>query len=231
MSLHLEHCDWKCTSDVYFGTDNEIHVWKIPLLEVNERDFTSLSSEEKLRLSSYRNEQSRTIFYSSRIAMRKLFSTYLHILPEAVNFATREHGKPYLELHNNTTKFEFNLTHSGEQILLAISTQQSVGIDIEAMRTVPNWQRVAKKVFDNNLMKRLLNTANPANEFVKLWTEFEARQKLAGMGVFGSHQQIPGNATIINWQPAPGYHAALAFQTDESIPSICFFEFDTSESG
>ena len=223
MTAYLENCGWKCTPDAHFGTDNEIHIWRIPVRPVFNGGIKLLSAAEKKRLNGFRNNHSKDTFFSSRIAMRKLFSSYLDMPVDSIQFDTRTHGKPCIHLDND--RFEFNLTHSGSLILLAVSNNVEIGIDIEAVRQVTNWKSISRKVFDQKTCSLLLKSENPADLFVRYWTTFESRQKLFGQGVFGDHPSEAESIKTCLFDPAPGYTAAISFQSSQSLPELQFFEY------
>lgn len=224
MTTHLENCEWKCTPDVHFGTENEIHIWRIPVKPVQETELKVLSSDERKRLAEFRNTLSKNIYFSSRIMMRKLFSSYLDLPASDIEIAIHSQGKPYLKMNDNS--LEFNLTHSDTQVLLAISNNGAIGIDVETARPVSNWGKIANKVFDQVFYNSLMNTDKPEKQFISYWTVFEARQKLFGHGVFGSSQQS-NNIKTITFEPEPGFHAALAFEAES--PTISFFSALTTD--
>ena len=226
MTRHLENCNWQCTAEAQFGTDSEIHVWKIPLLPLLDDELFPvdiLSVEEKKRLSKIKNASSRRVFISSRVVMRKLFSGYLGGSPDNIEIDVQPEGKPFLK--NSPARLEFNLSHCGEQILLAIANQTAVGVDIEAIRPVKNWQQIARKVFSESQLEKLDSSPNSSIDFLPLWTEFEAHQKLVGSGVFGRQQQSLVSHETITFSADAGYIAALAFYAAPAYPNISFYDY------
>ncbi|MDQ6812000.1 MAG: 4-phosphopantetheinyl transferase, partial [Actinomycetota bacterium] len=60
-------------------------------------------------------------------ALRDVLAAYLETSPEAIRIVDGAHGKPELagrELH-------FNLSHSGDVGLVAVSRERPVGVDVE----------------------------------------------------------------------------------------------------
>lgn len=223
MTKYLENCQFKFNSGAKFATDNEIHVWKIPATDYTDNTLSDLSGEEKEKLSQLKNPQTKKVFFSSRQAIRKLFSSYLDCPANQLEFAVHKQGKPFLASHDK--KLEFNLSHSADRILLAVSRQGPVGIDIEACRNLDNWQAIARKVFDRPTMEKFLQMKDPEAQFFHFWTEFEAKKKLSGQGIFAQAERADNIETIL-FEPDIGYQAALAFKNQKSAPKLHFYYFD-----
>ena len=88
-----------------------------------------------------------------------------------------QNGKPMLQ----SGKPFFNLSHSGEYVVLAIS-DIDIGLDIEKIRDI-HWPTV-RKVFQESQQDQLENTpkTEQPQQFTKLWTNWEAKLKLSGTG-------------------------------------------------
>lgn len=226
MTTHLENLEWKCTSEAHFGTGNEIHIWRIPSSPVQESELDILSFSEIKRLAEFKNINSKRVFFSSRIAMRKLFSSYLDLTTSEIVIEKHPQGKPYIKQEKKV--FEFNLTHSDNQILLAVSNNREVGIDIEASRQIANWHDIAKKIFDQKTFLSLTQVENPELKFIDYWTAFESRQKLLGLGVFGRSPLKLNLINTISFSPARGFTAALTFLATHPSPDIKFLEYVNS---
>lgn len=78
-------------------------------------------------------------------------------------------------------KIDFNISHSGKYIVVAISEGGRVGIDIEKHR--PMEISLFKKYFDDNEWKEIESSENPNKVFFNLWTIKESAIKCDGRGV------------------------------------------------
>jgi len=79
----------------------------------------------------------RTLWASSRGFLRELLGRYLEHDPRELRFVLGAHGKPALLSPGGTGAVEdlrFNLSHSGDLALVAVSAGQEVGVDIERAR-------------------------------------------------------------------------------------------------
>jgi 4'-phosphopantetheinyl transferase len=101
------------------------------------------------------------------------------IPPEKQVIQRTEKGKPWL---NAESAPFFNVSHSGEWIVVALS-EQNVGVDVERIRT-PVY-RVAKRYFSPKEV-RFLNALDEPDKklyFFDLWTLKESYLKLLGKGL------------------------------------------------
>ena len=117
------------------------------------------------------------------LMLRQILATYLDTAPEALEFEYGKHGKPRLQ---NAGGPEFNLSHSGELLLVAVSEGRSIGVDVE--RVDPRRDRPAT--------------------FYEEWVRREARLKCLGAGLLGELPEEP--VAVENIEVDPGYAAAVA---------------------
>ncbi|MGD2118824.1 MAG: 4'-phosphopantetheinyl transferase superfamily protein [Chromatiales bacterium] len=217
----LETVRWTSTNRAGFGAANEIQVWRLPILPDSGLQLESLSKAEQAQAASLTLDSARTVYISSRIAMRRLFAELLACAPTDIGINRSPEGKPFVAAPK--TDIEFNLTHSGEMILLAISNCGPVGIDVEPKRELRNKLAIANRVFSTEMLKQLHAAGDSDLAFVQLWTEFEARQKIHGQGVFG--EKDDGDIELHQFAPAEQYVASLACQRLPGQASLVFYQF------
>nr|WP_318383454.1 4'-phosphopantetheinyl transferase AcpT [uncultured Enterobacter sp.] len=116
------------------------------------------------------------------LAGRALLSRLFSPLPDILY---SDQGKPMFAGH---PEWWFNLSHSGDDIVLLLSDEGEVGCDIEAIRPRENWRALANAVFSTAEHAELEHT--PAERqlavFWHIWTRKEAMVKQRG----GSAWQI-----------------------------------------
>lgn len=90
--------------------------------------------------------------------------------------AKNENGKPYIQNH---PEFHFNISHSGEWTVLAVSDNE-VGVDIQIIKPIRN--NLAKRFFTRRENQKLeqLNKEEFFTEFTRMWALKEARTKATG---------------------------------------------------
>jgi len=87
-----------------------------------------------------------------------------------------EYNKPYLE-----NEIYFNLSHSGDIVICAISNEQEIGIDIEEMKPINIWE--FDTIFTKNELEIMNNSSHPVFTFYKYWTIKESVIKAIGKGL------------------------------------------------
>lgn len=176
--------------------------------------LATLSAAERQRHASYRRPDDRERFLLARAALRQLLGGWLERPPAAVAIAIGPHGKPHCG-----GAPAFNLSHSGDLILLGFHSASEVGVDVERERSDLDWRPIARRVLPPAAVGDL--EALPAPEqgqaFLQAWCRLEARLKAQGEGLAGLDRGrggggdagTPGDAV---WEVAvpPGYRAAAA---------------------
>jgi len=181
--------------------DDDIHVWffKLAVLLPSLRRFESyLSDEELIRAQAFRFERDRQRYTVFHGAMREVLATYMHVpSPKALHFLQQANGKPYLE------GLEFNLSHSQDDAVLAVSRNTRLGIDVEHTERNVDCLALAARFFHPNEARHLqsLFGLDRQQAFYQYWTAKEAFVKAIGEGVmFG----------------------LSLFQVDIHFPAICW---------
>lgn len=143
------------------------------------------------------------------------------------------HGRP--QLQGEHTRFDANWSHSGDLLLVALGEAIELGVDLEHLRPRPRAMELARRFYHADETARLL--ALPAEArvpfFVRLWCAKEAVLKAHGQGIsFGLEKLVfderdgelrlvacdralgaPEDWQLREWEPQPGYRAALAWRS------------------
>lgn len=114
--------------------------------------------------------------------MRKLLASYAECLPQELTFVFNEFGKPRLEKQKGEPLY-FNLSHSGDIGLLAVSRMGDLGADIENVRPIE--PDVAEEHFSEIELAQLKTMSGDAwlEGFYRCWTRKEAILKAEGCGL------------------------------------------------
>ena len=86
-------------------------------------------------------ERDRHRFVVGRALLRTRLGRYLQREPSTLEFAYGEHGKP--ALRDPTVACHFNVSHSSNAALFAVSCERAVGVDVEHIRDMPDADLVA----------------------------------------------------------------------------------------
>lgn len=161
-----------------------VDVWQIDL---NPPDWETsglplLNDAERARADRYSFPEGRRRSVAARAGVRRVLSRYAGCVPGALQFGYGEHGKPHLLGYPG---LEFNLSHSLEVGVLAVSRDHPVGIDIEAPDRHVEFQSLARRYFSLREVELLqdLKDTRLANTFFRIWTGKEAFIKCLGDGL------------------------------------------------
>lgn len=185
-----------------------------------------LSIEERQRASRFRTDELRHRFMVSRGLMRRVLGGGRCLPPDQLRFTTDDHGKPHLV---NGRETQFNLSHSRDLMLLAVTRGMPVGVDIEQVRRLKDAHGIAHRFFTARESEWLRGRQGSEvdSAFFSLWTRKEAILKATGEGISSGLETIElldaggrflssvshgkqGVWTVQELQPATGFVAALA---------------------
>ena len=143
-----------------------------------------LSKEERARAERLLSHGARERSMRCHGVLRALLGRYLQLDPRALEFSLGEHGKPTLDTPG-AGPLQFNLSHSGELALYAVSDAGAVGIDVETARRRVDELGVAARVLGDAEAKRLraLDPKTRTHEFLRAWVLHEAAIKCRGAGL------------------------------------------------
>ena len=147
-----------------------------------------LSAEEKLKASRFLHDKDRDSYTSRRTALRILLSRYIDIPAAEIEFIAGVNKKPEIKAELNS--IQFNLSHSGDQILIAIS-DTAVGIDIERIDPDFNFTDILKHSFSEQEIEYIEHADNSRKLFFELWTRKEALAKASSKGLDDDLSKIP----------------------------------------
>jgi 4'-phosphopantetheinyl transferase len=155
-------------------------------------------------------------------ALRQILSTHL-THGDRSEIVPGEHGKPRLKAGGP----EFNLSHSGEIALVALSTEHPVGVDVEQVQPARDLLALAERGLDAGDVEAVRAAAAPERPlvFYQRWTRHEARLKCLGVGIFRESMLDAGGVTVEDLEVAPGYAAAVAVEAPR-MPPIRLWTFD-----
>ena len=214
--------------------ETDAHVWRIALDSEHchwDAACGTLSADEQRRAASYKRPVDRDRFAHTRGALRLLLSAYCGVVPERLEWLVSPEGKPRLDPACGADGIEFNVSHSGEIALVAISRRR-VGIDVERLRPGVDCLAIARRYFSPREVAQLesLDDGELVPAFFRCWTRKEAFVKATGKGIASglaafSVSLLPGEEPkivdpacdaagwqLFDFQPAEGYLAALAVE-------------------
>lgn len=135
------------------------------------------------------------------------------------------HGKPYFP---DLPQFSFSLSHSGCRCLcLASDDGRRLGCDLEQLRPLPQWEKLANRFFHPQETAWLNRLQQPELGFFRLWCEKEAALKATAAGFSQGMKWFSlRGETSMDFPPVRlggiqnGYAYALCLEQGESGVSI-----------
>lgn len=175
---------------------SDLHIWHIVFggAALLKQTFPALPSEQENKQAARLTQPELLQCYlKTRWAMRDILAHYLDTAPEQVQLRYAKLGKPELIPTVHTRDLRFNLTHSGDGALLAVTEGTEVGIDMEKICHKPRPLRLAKRYFSEAVVSQLaqLSAAEQQVALLKLWTQYEAFKKAQGVGLRGGEGLLP----------------------------------------
>ncbi|UWR46489.1 4'-phosphopantetheinyl transferase superfamily protein [Phaeobacter inhibens] len=223
----------------------QVHLWQgtVGCGALADLDPSVLSPSEQARMASIANTDARALYAASHVALRHVLAAYDGRPARSLRFRTAEGGKPGLVDGHGLS---FNLSHSGQMLLIAVADDCELGVDIEQQRGGHRSEAVARRFFAPEEYTALATC--PAHlrsdYFTQIWALKEAYIKATGQGLaqplqgfavqcLEHHAELlrcdigrPDDWTLITWTPTPGYKAALAAQR----PALEVHHFDLAEA-
>ena len=210
MLIATEH--WNCAEAATPLRAGEVHLWRAHLTPTAALRDT-LSPDEWMRAARFHFECDRERFIATRGIVRSVLGGYLGIAPGELRFRTGPHGKPHLD--GICSSLRFNLSHSDDLLLLAVTHAREIGIDVEFMRDDVPFETLADHYFhpEDAWDLRHLPAEKKAWKFYDIWTTTEAQLKAGGTGLSDGPQVVePDRWSLLKLCPAAGYTAALAIE-------------------
>jgi len=186
-----------------------------------------LNGTERSRLAAFRLPQDRWRHGLARSGLKWLLAQVLGVEPLTLEFQAGPRGKPYLAPSAAVpSPPQFNGSHAGELVLLALHPSQAVGVDTERLDRRLDWQRLAPRLLSSQQLADLGNWPPDHQRAVLLrqWCRLEAQLKCNGQGLAGlealrqdlaSH---PPRANLMELALPAGYCGALAWDQPASPP-------------
>jgi 4'-phosphopantetheinyl transferase len=172
------------------------------------RALEVLNATERERFDGYENSHVARRFALGRLRLREMLGALLSLAPGMVPIQIGLHGKPALARAAQSTGIRFSMAHCEELLLVALTRFGEVGIDVERVRPIERWARVADRVFGlaerTAIGREIENGDEPSSVFFRFWCRGEAELKAIGCGISGLGAHRDG------WHPAGLRVAELA---------------------
>ena len=152
--------------------------------DVDDFSRRYLSDVECERLESYRSRAAAERYVVTRSLVRTVLGAHTGVAPRDLRVRLTPTGKPEAE------GVHFNVTHSGEVVLLAVSDERPVGVDVERRREVARVQALIDRWLTPDERTELdairRRGLDDSDAFLRVWSLKEARLKALGVGISGA---------------------------------------------
>jgi 4'-phosphopantetheinyl transferase len=170
--------------------NEEIHIFQVDVAVSSSfmSEFLEmLSSKELAKANALKFKEDRDRYVAAHGLVRVILSAYTGEKPQDVCFEYISYGKPYITYPGSKGTVQFNMSHSGNLMLLIVSRQVEVGIDVEQVVGQYPWTDIAEQYFliDEVAYLKAISDDGRVENFFKLWTCKEAYLKARGLGLSG----------------------------------------------
>ena len=176
-----------------------VQVWQVPLA-VSEETLRAyegcLSVDERSRADRFHFPDDRRRYIVARGTLRHLLGRRLEHAPKEIEFCYGEYGKPSIVSDRvaagdaGNCNFHFNVSHSGELALCALSGHRRVGVDIEKLKSIQRLDSMMERCLSQYELSQVKNEPDQAHAFLQRWTCKEAYLKAIGLGLSQSMQAV-----------------------------------------
>lgn len=202
--------------------------------------YRRVTEKRKQKADRFRFEKDKRLCVGAELLLRE---TLKRAGSGEIDLLTEEgaYGKPYLR---NYPEIRFNLSHSGETVLCAVSDRET-GCDIEEIRKLTNLEMMDRFFYRSEFEKIMSagDEAARAEMFYRFWTLKESFMKMKGLGMHLEPQTFgirlgeagphlitgdgePDACCFREYDSVPGYKCALCIENHpDDIPletvSLC----------
>jgi len=221
---------WEAPPRTLQLADDEVHLWRAAL-DYSGAELSGfeqlLSEDERARAARFLFPRDRQHFTAARAVLRSIVASYVNMAPNQLQFSVGPHGKPALATGFDASTLSFNVSHSRDVALYAISGGCDVGVDVEHVSADTDVDQMAERFFSPRELAtfRLLPSEEKQYAFFTCWVRKEAYVKARGNGL-----AIPLDTFTVSF--SPGEPAALLDVAGypEEPAAWCLWELDVAPS-
>jgi 4'-phosphopantetheinyl transferase len=125
-----------------------------------------------------------------------------------------EFQKPYFD-----DAIHFNITHSGDYVICALSETHKVGVDVEAIKDIPIDDFT--NLFAKQEWAAVINSTNKLDAFYTLWTKKEAFLKAIGCGLSQPLNEVVIENNRIIWESHPWFLHEVKLDSNHIVYVCC----------
>lgn len=187
----------------------DVHAWRASVSAAAPFEaqlLRSLSRDELDRAGRFHFQRDRVQYIVAHAMLRCVIARYAHAAAASLDFDTGPFGKPSLR---GDSPLEFNMSHSADVVIVAVTWGRRVGVDVEQWSESVEVESLAQTVFSPAESAYVLDqgAAERVPAFFQVWSRKEAYIKATGDGVSRGldHFDVPlapGGGSITDRQVA-----------------------------
>lgn len=141
-----------------------------------------LDPAEQRHANAFKNEPLRRRYVEIHAQLRIVLAGAVNTTPEQLRIHNAEYGKPYLVDYPDLA---FNLSHTGNKMVVAIAHNCDLGVDIEQCKPRKNLAALVDKCFaeEEKSYWQQLPESQQTQAFYHFWVRKEAFVKATGRGI------------------------------------------------
>lgn len=166
--------------------EKTIRCWRIVVASITDATrrnlFELMSAPEQTRALRFVKEADQRSFTAAHGSLRLLLGAALATDPRSLLFEAGRYGKPALA----SRAVQFNMSHSGGVVLIALADGMPIGADVEMVRPLPDRDEIVRRYFHPGEVADLAAVEEGAAAtlaFFRCWSRKEAVVKALGLGM------------------------------------------------
>lgn len=175
-------------NDILILSSNEFHIWLIDInLYKDKFEFLKTFIEENQLIKIYfiKDKKTKNLQIIRYGLLYYLLGKYLVKDPSQILMIYNKYGKPYLDKKINPNNLFFNISHSKNYLLIGLSRENEIGVDVELIRADIPFSKLISRFFSLNEQQHFdqLDESKQQETFFQVWTYKEAIIKALGYGI------------------------------------------------
>jgi 4'-phosphopantetheinyl transferase len=169
----------------------QVHLWLAYVDEITDARLLAecrllLSQEEQRQQLHFHFERDRHRYLVTRAMVRTVLSKYVAIAPSCWRFVINDYGRPSIATEHAAARgIEFNVSHTDGLVVIGVTRERAIGVDVENVRTREADIEIADRYFapEEVLELRALPDERQKQRFFEYWTLKESYIKARGLGL------------------------------------------------
>lgn len=170
-------------STTLLPTTADIELRLVDLADIPENALRPQSRQESVRAARFQFARHRHRYLAGRFMLRQMLADWSGLAPASLRFTEIGNGKPILL---DVPCLHFNLSYADDAILIGVTRQSRIGVDIERRRPFPAALALAQECFDRveqTALRQARSDTAQSDLFLCGWTRKEACLKAAALGL------------------------------------------------